>query len=39
MLAQQLLVAHWYAEREIDDGEGLGLSQLIGVPARVDPCW
>jgi uncharacterized phiE125 gp8 family phage protein len=39
MLAQQQLVAHWYAKREIDGGQGLGLESLIGAPARVDPCW
>jgi uncharacterized phiE125 gp8 family phage protein len=39
MLAQQILVAHWYKNREIDGGQGLGLDSLVGAPSRVDPCW
>ena len=45
MLAQRLLVAHWYANREtvnvgnIVTNLPFGVDLLIGAPARVDPCW
>jgi uncharacterized phiE125 gp8 family phage protein len=46
MLAQRLLVAHWYAKREpVEISNAMvnkvpcGLDTVIGAPARVDPCW
>jgi hypothetical protein len=39
MVAQQILVAHWYANRGIVGADGLGLAHLVGAPAHPDPCW